>query len=117
VPIARLRPGDLVYSVDDHGIVVVPILHVAATPVTRHHVLRIEVEGGRSIEVSAPHPVLDGRRLDALKIGERLDGHRVVAVDRIPYRYGFTHDILPASDTGAYLAGGVWLGSTLAPTE
>lgn len=114
VPIARLRPGDLVYSIDSHGIVSVPIARVARTPVTRHHVLRIEVEGGRAIEVSAPHPVLDGRRLDALIVGDRLDGHRIVAIDRIPYRYGFTHDILPASDTGAYLAGGVWLGSTLA---
>jgi hypothetical protein len=113
VPIAQLRPGDLVYSIHDNGIVSVPIAAVSSTPVTNHHVFRIEVEGGRAIEVSGPHPVLDGRRLDALSVGERLDGHAITGIERIPYRHGFTHDILPASDTGAYRSGGVWLGSTL----
>jgi len=113
VPIARLRPGDLVYSIGDHGIVSVPIAATSATPVTNHHVLRIEIEGERALEVSGPHPVLDGRRLDALAVGEQINGHRIMAIQRIPYRHGFTHDILPASDSGAYLSGGVWLGSTL----
>lgn len=117
VPIAQLRPGDLVYSIHDNGIVSVPIASVSARPVAGHHVLRIEVEGGRAIEVSGPHPVLDGRRLDNLAVGERLDGHAIIAIERIPYRHGFTHDILPASDTGAYRTGGVWLGSTLRRAE
>jgi hypothetical protein len=116
VPIARLHAGDLVYSIHDHGIVAVPLAAVSATPVNHHHVLRIELEGGKVLEVSAPHPVLDGRHLSALAVGEQLDGHRIVAIDRIPYRHAFTHDILPASDTGAYRAGGVWLGSTLKAT-
>lgn len=30
------------------------------------------------------------------------------------YRHAFTYDILPASDTGAYFAGGALVGSTLA---
>jgi hypothetical protein len=51
--------------------------------------------------------------LGNLTVGERLDGHAIISVERIPYRHGFTHDILPESDTGAYRAGGVWLGSTL----
>ena len=38
---------------------------------------------------------------------------RIEAVARIPYQHAFTYDILPASDTGAYLAGGVAIGSTL----
>jgi hypothetical protein len=39
---------------------------------------------------------------------------KIVAVDSIPYRHDFTHDILPASDSGTYFAGGVVVGSTLA---
>ena len=105
------------YSIHDHGVVSVPIVAVSATPVSHHHVLRLELEGERALEVSGPHPVLDGRALNALRVGEQLDGHRIVAIDAIPYRHGFTHDILPASDTGAYRASGVWLGSTLRASE
>jgi hypothetical protein len=116
VAIADLRAGDLVYSRDHAGIVVVPITVVARTPVTAHHVMRVGFAGGRLLEVSGPHPVVDGRRLDALSVGDEVEGERVVSVERIAYAHAFTHDILPASPTGAYLANGIWLGSTIAPS-
>jgi hypothetical protein len=39
---------------------------------------------------------------------------RVVASSVVPYEHPFTYDILPDSDTGAYFAGGLLIGSTLA---
>jgi hypothetical protein len=50
-----------------------------------------------------------------LRAGQRLDGVSITVVGRIPYQHPFTYDILPESDTGAYVAGGVLIGSTLAP--
>lgn len=113
VAIADLHVGDLVYSRDQRGVVVVPLVAVARTPVTAHHVMRVVTDAGHVLEVSGPHPTADGQRLDTLSMGADLDGERVVSVERIAYTHPFTHDILPASQTGTYLANGVWLGSTL----
>lgn len=113
IAIADLREGDLVYSRETDAIVVVPLLAVARTAVTAHHVLRVTLDNGSVLEVSGPHPTADGRRLDELSSGSALDDARVLSVERIAYAHPFTHDILPASHTGAYLANGVWLGSTL----
>ena len=38
----------------------------------------------------------------------------MVDVETVPYRHEYTYDILPASDSGTYFAGGVLVGSTLA---
>lgn len=113
VAIAELRVGDLVYSRDADGVVVVPLLSVARTSVTSHHVMRVVTDAGHVLEVSGPHPTADGRRLDALSVDDVVDDDGVVSIERIPYTHPFTHDILPASATGTYLANGVWLGSTL----
>ena len=51
--IAGLAPGDLVYSVDASGIVVVPIVRVGSTPVVNHRVVRVELAGGTMLEISA----------------------------------------------------------------
>ena len=112
IAIADLRVGDLVYS-DHHGTIVVPLVAVARTPVTAHHVMRVITDAGHVFEVSGPHPTADARRLDGLVAGADLDGDRVVSIERIAYTHPFTHDILPASASGTYLANGVWLGSTL----
>jgi hypothetical protein len=46
VPVSELRIGDLVYSMDAHGIVVVPVARVNRTPVENHQVLLIVTEQG-----------------------------------------------------------------------
>jgi hypothetical protein len=38
----------------------------------------------------------------------------ILEVQTVPYAHRFTHDILPATDSGTYVAGGVLIGSTLA---
>jgi hypothetical protein len=112
--IADLRPGDLVYSVDGPMIRVVPILRVNRTPVVGHHVLHVTFDHGRYIEMTAEHPLSDGRPLSALSAGSELMGGAVVSVARVAYRHDATYDILPDSSSGAYFASGVLIGSTLA---
>jgi hypothetical protein len=112
-PIAELRAGDLVYSVHGDAIVAVPIERVSKNPVAGHYVLRIRLETGATLEVSAMHPTADGRTLALATPGSELGGVKVVTVDEVPYQHAFTYDILPASDTGTYFAAGALIGSTL----
>lgn len=113
-PIASLRPGDLVYSVDHDAIVVVPIARIGRTPVALHHVVHLVLADGSVLQLSPGHPTADGRTVGDLHPSSRLDeSHTVVSASLVPYEYDATYDILPASDTGTYFAGGALLGSSL----
>jgi hypothetical protein len=113
-PIASLMPGDLVYSVHEGATVAVPILRVGSTRVFSHRVVRLTLDSGAMIELSAGHPTADGRKFGELRPGSSLDDvHSVRAVEVVPYRHDATYDILPASSTGTYFAGGALVGSTL----
>jgi hypothetical protein len=114
--IASLRPGDLVYSVDGAQIVAVPILATHETMVASdHRVRRVRLANGATIEISGGHPTLDGRSFAELRRGGKLGGVGIVEVETVPYAHDRTYDILPASDSGGYFAGGVLIGSTLKP--
>jgi hypothetical protein len=112
-PIASLRIGDWVYSVDGAAVKAVPLVFVHRTEVTRHHVQRVKLASGATLEISAGHPTADGRTFGDLRAGDALDQTRVVAVDSIEYTHPYTYDILPDSDSGTYFAGGALIGSTL----
>lgn len=112
-PIASLAEGDLVYSVHQGAIVAVPIRRTQSNPVTNHFVLRVELEGGRILEISAGHPTADGRSFGDLKRGNLLGGAVIKDMQRVPYAHALTYDILPDSDTGTYFAGGALVGSTM----
>jgi hypothetical protein len=111
--IADLRPGDLVYSVNEGALVAVPLVQVVRTPVMGHVVVHLVTATGARLDISAPHPTADGRRFADLKVGDLLDGDPVVVREVVPYAHAFTYDILPASSTGTYLAAGLLVGSTL----
>lgn len=114
-PIVSLREGDLVFSVDHGQVVAVPVLKTKQIAVSnRHVVVRVALENGTVLEISAPHPTADGRQFGDLRAGSQLGGIRIAKVEVIPYGYDFTYDILPASDSGTYFAGGALVGSTLA---
>ncbi len=115
--IAELRVGDLVYSVDRGRVEVVPVARVHRTPVTRHAMVRVVLASGDTLEISGGHPTADGRAFDRLAPGDRLGDAEITSVATVPYDEPFTYDILPASDTGTYFAGGAWIGSTLAPAR
>jgi hypothetical protein len=85
--------------------------------VENHAVLRIALEGGRSLEISPLHPNADGVLLGNLHAGDVLERTRIERMSLIPYAHDSTYDILPASDTGTYFAAGVLIGSTLKPAS
>jgi hypothetical protein len=91
----------------------VMIARVSQTPVAGHSVVRVTVAGGRTLEISGPHPTADGRSFADLRSGTELDGRYVESVEVVPYGHLFTYDILPASDSGTYFAAGMRIGSTL----
>jgi hypothetical protein len=113
-PIATLRPGDLVYSLHAGRLAVVPIVGTNRTRVEHHRVVRVTLDTGRVLQISAGHPTADGSTFADLGAGARLGARRVAAVEQVPYAHAFTYDILPGSDTGTYLAAGALVGSTLA---
>jgi hypothetical protein len=112
-PIASLREGDLVYSLSAGRVVPVPIRTTTRVAAHDHSVVRLVIEGGVVLEISAPHPTADGRTIGALRPGDVLDGVRVSSATIVRYEHEFTYDILPDSDSGTYFAGGVLVGSTL----
>jgi hypothetical protein len=111
--IADLRPGDLVYSEHDGALVAVPLAQVVRRPAAGHVVVHLVTARGAVLDISGPHPTADGRRFSDLKIGDLLDGDRIVESEVVPYAHAFTYDILPASSTGTYVAAGLLIGSTL----
>ncbi len=116
-PIASLSVGDLVYSAHEGALLAVPLARVSRTPVSRHQVVRVETADGVVLEISALHPTSDGRTFADLQVGDALDGARIVSRKLVPYQHAFTYDILPASETGTYVAGGKLIGSTLSPNR
>jgi hypothetical protein len=112
-PIVSLRDGDLVYSVHEGRVTTVPILALRRLPAKQHEVVRVELENGRVLEISGSHPTADGRQFADLRTGELLGTQRILTSELVPYGHDYTYDILPASDSGTYFAGGALIGSTL----
>jgi hypothetical protein len=113
VPIAAIAVGDIVLSVDHGSVAAVPVLAIGRIPARHHSVQRVVLETGQILEISSPHPTADGRTFGDLRAGDSLDGVAIRDVRTVPYAHPFTYDILPESESGAYFAGGVLVGSTL----
>ncbi len=112
-PIAELRTGDLVLS-RDHGVLaVVPIRATRQMPVSGHHVVRITLSSGRIVEMSEGHPSAEGVPFRMLTPGMHLGDATIAALELVPYAFDATYDILPASDTGTYIAAGALVGTTM----
>ena len=92
---------------------IVPIAQVGRTHVANHHVVRVVLANGSTLEISPGHPTADRRTFADLRAGSELDGVLVVSAELISYEHEYTYDILPASDSGTYYAGGVLIGSTM----
>lgn len=115
VPVQNLQKGMRVWTIDALGNrIAADVLNVSRTRVpAMHEVAHIVLEDGRKLFVSAGHPTSDGRTIGALKQGDLLDKSNIVKMGYIPYRKGFTYDILPSGGTGFYWANGILIGSTL----
>jgi len=113
-PIASLRVGDLVYSVDHDAIVSVPLARIGRTPVAAHRVVRVVLTDGAVLQISPGHPTADGRTFGELVPGSALDPqHTVLTAELVAYAFDATYDVLPASSTGMYFAAGTLIASTL----
>jgi hypothetical protein len=115
VAVQDLRIGDVVWTLDASGQrVAAALIEVGRTPVPdTHEVVVLALDDGRVVRASPGHPTTDGRRVGDVRVGDELDGARVVDADRVPYLAGFTFDVLPAGDTASYWANGILLASTL----
>lgn len=114
VAIADLSIGDLVYSLDDGAVVIVPIVQVRSVEVPAdHQVVHLVLDDGTELEISPSHPLADGRTIGDLRAGDVIEGVGVSAATQVPYSGERTHDILPASDSGTYFVGDALIGSTI----
>jgi hypothetical protein len=116
-PIATLRPGDLVFSMQAGRLIAVPIVRTVRTPAPHHHVVRLMLDTGRVLHISPGHPTAGGGTFGELRVGAQLGERRVIAAELVPYPHAFTYDILPGSSSGTYVAAGALVGSTLAQPE
>jgi hypothetical protein len=114
-PIASIRVGDRVYSADRGALRLVPVVRVGRVAVFHHRVVEIALSTGSVLRLSAGHPTADGRKIGDLLPGAHLDDAIVLSRRDVDYTQPYTYDILPASETHAYVAGGVLVGSTIEP--
>lgn len=109
--IENIKRGDYIISTNGEPAIVVKTSKVK---VYNHKVVEVKLNDGTLLEISPGHPIgPDSIKFGALKKGYKLDGRIVESVKLIPYKYSYTHDILPYSLTGNYYANGVLIGSSL----
>jgi hypothetical protein len=115
IAVEKLRLGDPVWTIDAGGRRIPgTVIAIGSTQAPNdHHVIHLQLGDGRSVTASPGHPLLDGRLLGDLRVGDVVDASPVVAIDSLPYGSGETFDLVASGPTGAYFAGGIPLGSTL----
>ncbi len=113
--VSTLGLGDEVFTEDARGNrVVAPIIRVTRVGVpATHRVVAVTLEDGRTVRVSAMHPLATDGVIGNLGVGALLDGSLVTELRLVVPVGGATWDLLPAGETGHYWANGVRLGSTL----
>lgn len=115
IAIRDVGVGDRVYSLQRGKLVVVPVIRTCRVRVHQHRVARVALDNGRVLFVTPTHPTADGRLVGDLRPGNALGAFRVSSLEIVDYKEYATHDILPHSETGTYIAAGALLGSTLFP--
>lgn len=109
--IENIKKGDYIISNNGEPAIVVKTSKIK---VYKHKVVEVKLNDGTLLEISPGHPTGPGSiKFGSLKKGYKLDGRIVESVKLIPYKYSYTHDILPYSLTGNYYANGVLIGSSL----
>lgn len=115
VNVKDIKDGMTVWSTDSNGTIikskVIKINKVFVGDAQK--IVDLQLVDGRELFVSPSHPTYDGRTMADLKIGERYDNSTVKSMELVQYKYQFTYDILPDSQTGNYFANGILVGSTL----
>jgi len=115
VNVKNIRDDMVVWSTDSNGTIIKShVIKIDKTFVGyMHRVIDLKLVDGRELFVSSNHPTYNGKIIGNLKVGETYDGSKVKSIKLVPYKYQFTYDILPDSQTGDYFANGILVGSTL----
>lgn len=116
IQVSDLRNGMKVWSVDATGTrIVATVVGTARRAVAAGHpMVRLTLADGRVVAASPGHPTREGRVFASLAVGDLVDGARIVSITVESSSEPYTYDLLPSGPTGAYWAGGVLVGSTLA---
>ncbi len=114
VDVRGLHEGDLVWSFDSSGARVAQPVRAVSSSIagTGHRTVEVALSDGRVVRASGGHPSASGQ-LDDLEVGSHLDGATVRSIRNVPLEGKRTYDLLPAGETGLYIADGVILGSTI----
>jgi len=117
IAVDRLRLGDPIWTFDADGRRIAgTVIAIGSTPAPAgHHVIELTLADGRTVTASPGHPLADGRPLGDLRIGDEVDGSRVVSLDVLAYDADSTFDLVASGPTGGYFAGGIPMLSTLGP--
>jgi hypothetical protein len=115
VAVEDLQVGRLIWTLNSAGMrVAAPILQTGQVRApASHSMIHLVLKDGRQLWASPRHPLADGHPLMGLKPGLPLDGSIISSLEWVPYRAGFTYDILPSGGTGFYWANGILMASTL----
>ncbi len=119
VAVEDLRAGDAIWTADASGRrVPATILKTTRVLVPAGHLMvHVVLDDRRELWASPGHPTADGRSLAELRLGDTLDGGRIIRLERLPYDQPATYDVLPSGDMGWYWANGILMGSTLSATR
>jgi hypothetical protein len=115
VAVEDLALGDPIWTLDAAGRrIAASVIALGSTVAPAdHHVIRLTLADGRSVTASPGHPLADGRLLGTLRVGDPVDGSRVVGLESLAYAGGETFDLVASGPTGIYLSDGIPLGTTL----
>ena len=119
VRVSELRQGDRVWTRAMDGSRQPAVVMRTARRTFAHSfpLVRLVLEDGRRLTVSARHPTAEGRPVGGLTHGSRLDGSRIRALTVVFVPPGATYDLLPSGPSRTYWAEGVLLRSTLSPSR
>jgi len=114
-PVQDLQVGVQVWTLSPSGErILAQIIQVAHTDVPPDfRLLHLLLDDGRELYASPGHPLADGRLLGELKVGDTVNGARVMLVERSDHFTTRTFDVLPSGESGVYWANGIPLRSTL----
>jgi len=115
VNVKQLQVGMNVWTMNNKGQKELQsIVKLSTMDVGKHHIVsRVILADGRALDVSPNHPLVGGRTVGELKVGDQYDNSTVQSNQTISYQDTETYDLLLAGDTGYYFANDILMGSTL----
>jgi hypothetical protein len=115
INIKNLKEGMIIWTSDKlslrHNSTILKTSKVAVS--ADHKMMHIVLIDSRELFASLSHQLADGRPLGSISAGDLVEGSKVIVAEEVPYKGGYTYDILPSGETGTYWANGVLLRSTL----